>query len=265
MHAALDKGWAPLATGTVKGCKVQILDDGTKAAYRAGLAKRATIYNKGNTEPIYESAFRLTDTSDPTKVTYYLSQFQDSSKPCAASVTRKTYTTFFSKSGTKRSATGHECELISEPVTAATVAQECKNDPQCAGYYTSTDVVLPPVMATTEPGNCKVEWKLLPNADRPTTADKCTRDMGDLVWSTSSDGKCVPMCPPDSRFRESGTGLCDVLNKPDSCIKNWDFGYSYISGPSKYSSCVPISEAACPIGWTHQTRTWEFPYGHCTG
>ena len=248
----------------MKGCKVQILDDGTTAAYQEGLAKTATIYNKGNKQRIYESAFRLTDTSDPTKVTYYLSQFQDSSKPCAASETRKTYTTFVSKSGTTSTATGHACELIDMPVTQSTVQGQCTADPRCAGYYKSTNTKLPPVMATTEPDKCKVEWKLLPTTDRPTTADKCTRDMGDLVWFTAS-GKCAPTCLNNWDTRND-RGLCRVFPSPYTCIKNWGVSYSSKGWADRYHEpCLPTSEAACPIGWTYQPGTDEYPDGRCTG
>lgn len=263
MHTALDKGWTALTTGTVKGCKVQILDDGTRAAYRAGLAKTATIYSENNKELIYESAFRTTDTSDPTKVTYYLSQFQDSSKPCAARETRATYTTFVSKAGSTSPATGHACELIDAPVTQSTVQGQCAADPRCAGYYLSTNPKLPPVMATTEPGKCKVEWKLLPDADRPTTADKCKRDTGDLFWFTSG-GKCVATCLNNWDTRND-RGLCRVYVSPISCIKNWAVSYASKGGADRVNQpCVPTSEAACPIGWTYQTATAEYPDGQCT-
>ena len=255
---------------------MRILEDGGPKAYKEGLGRTSTIYNENNTDKIFESAFRLTDTSrssgggpagssgpnGPNGPVYYLSQFQDSKTPCAANVTRATYTTFVSKSGAKKTVTGHECELIAEAVTKDNVKDQCYVDPRCAGYYTSTSPYLPPVMAATEPGQCKVEWKLLPTADRPTTTDKCKRDMGDLVWF-SSGGKCVPTCPTDA-FRASDTGMCSVVVPHDSCIKNWGFRYPYWTGPKGYRSCVPASEAACPIGWTYQAPNGEYPYGQCT-
>ncbi len=252
----------------MKGCKVQILDAGTTDAYKAGLGKTGTIYDKDNKELIYESAFRLTDNSDPTKEpTYYLSQFQDAAKPCAASETRKTYTTFVPKAGKAfgptRVATGHECELIDQAVTSDSVQSQCAADTRCAGYYTSTNPKLPPVMATTVPGKCKVEWKLLPDDNRPTTAHACRRDMGDLMWLGQSGG-CEATCRNRWDGR-NGSGLCRVYSSPYSCITNWATSYAHKGGADRvWQPCVPTSEAACPIGWTYHAATDEYPDGHCT-
>jgi hypothetical protein len=270
-----DLPWTTVESKTVKGCKATVvgtsLDPGSDEMYRAVLATRntqATTNGRGG----FESAFKVEDTTDPSKTVYYLSQFHTKPDkvqfPCAVSEkARRKYNDFYAKKrdgdtvyyekyNNDLPTLGHACELItldSANVTKVTEAEAaCSKDARCAGYYVATDqkgaelVGTRPVLASALPDSCTVSWARVPDTDMPKTTDLCNRFMGDGVWFTNSGGDiCYPTCPWDNG--RTNTGLCKPSS--DRCLDGWILS----DGNKAGNTCLPVTEASCPIGWVLTT------------
>ena len=278
-------GWLPVESNTVKGCKATVvgtsIDPGSDQMYRGVLGARNTQAT-GNGNGGFESAFKVEDTTDPSKTVYYLSQFHtkpnDVTMPCAVSKpTRQKYREFYAKvSGTDEyekfnkegeTLTGHECELLthdSAKVTKPSEAEaECSKDPRCAGYYVATDqrgvlTDMKPVLASAVPGSCKVSWARVPATDRAKTSDLCNRYMGDGVWYTEpGNNKCFPTCPGGKG--RTNTNLCyseaNNSKSSDKCMDGWILSKT---SHAKYT-CLPATEETCPIGWVLTDDATNYP------
>ncbi|NDC42478.1 MAG: hypothetical protein EBZ77_13180, partial [Chitinophagia bacterium] len=273
-----DLPWTTVESKTVKGCKATVvgtsLDPGSDEMYRAVLATRntptqVTTNRKGG----FESAFKVEDTTDPSKTVYYLSQFHTKPDkvqfPCAVSEkARKKYNDFYTKKrdgdtvyyekySNDLPTLGHACELItldSANVTKVTEAEAaCSKDARCAGYYVATDqkgaelVGTRPVLASALPDSCTVSWARVPDTDMPKTTDLCNRYMGDGVWDDDGSNNCQPICAGDKG--RTNTNLCKSFandsKSSDRCLDGWILS----NGGKANHTCLPVTEASCPIGW----------------